>query len=350
MTSLHTDLSLEQAGVERLIGASAAMRQVMQQISRIAAEGVDVLLSGEPGTGRETIARSIHAESRWSAGPFITVDCAKNPPQDLEELLFATSGRGNQAGIERRALERVRQSGRLYQSRGGTLFLQNVIDLPARAQLRLARVLRDREVLVMDGGMRVDLDHRVITAGDVALDAAVQDGRLLADLHKRLSAYRLDVPPLRDRREDIPELAGHLVGVLCARAGIPGKQLTDAAKSMLAALPWRGNGKELRKLLEGLISRVPGQAIGLDDVLANVRLDGHATWFAVGGSLREARARFESEYIAAVLAQHRGRIPEAAKTLGIQRSNLYRKLRRLKVRPKPHHHASGIVPAARTDP
>lgn len=307
------------------------MRQVMEQVSRAAAQSVHVLVSGEVGTGRETIAREIHARSRSSAGPFVKVDCAKNSPQELEGVLFATPGLGYQVGAERRSLERVRPPAHLYQSRGGTLFLQNVIDLPAKIQLRLARVLRDREVVVMDVGTRVELDHRVITAGDASLDAAAHDGRIVPDLHKRLSAFRLDVPPLRDRREDIPELAAHLVSILCARVGIPCKQLSDGARSMLAALPWRGNAKELRKLMEVLTSRVAGSTIGLDDVLRNVKLDGLAAWFAVGGSLREARARFESDYIAAILAQHHGRIPEAAKTLGIQRSNLYRKLRRLKV-------------------
>jgi DNA-binding NtrC family response regulator len=314
-----------------VIGLSAAMRQVMEQVSRAAAQSVNVLVSGEVGTGRETIAREIHARSRSSTGPFVKVDCAKNSAQELEGVLFATPGVGYPAGAERRSFERVRPPGHLYQSRGGTLFLQNVIDLPSKTQLRLARVLRDREVVIMDVGTRVELDHRVITAGDGSLDAAVQDGRILPDLHRRLSAFRLDVPPLRDRREDIPELAAYLVSILCARTGIPCKQLGDGAKSILAALPWHGNAKELRKLLEVLTTRVPGSTIGLDDVLRNVKLDSQAALFAVVGSLRDARARFESEYIAAVLAQHHGRIPEAAKTLGIQRSNLYRKLRQLKV-------------------
>jgi two-component system, NtrC family, nitrogen regulation response regulator NtrX len=314
-----------------VIGASAAMRQVMEQVSCAAAQSLHVLVRGEVGTGRETIAREIHVRSRSSGGPFVKVDCAENSPEELERMLFASPGLPSQVGAERRSLERVRPPAQIYQSRGGTLFLQNVIDLPARIQLRLARVLRDREVVLMDTGTRVELDHRVITAGDASLDAAVHDGRILPDLHKRLCAFRLDVPPLRERREDIPELAAHVVSMLCARAGIPCKQLSDGARSMLAALPWRGNAKELRKLLETLTPGVTGSTIGLEDVLRNVKLDGQAAWFAVGGSLREARTRFESEYIAAVLAQHHGRIPEAAKTLGIQRSNLYRKLRRLKV-------------------
>lgn len=310
---------------EHLITASAAMRFVLQEIARAAERSVHVLLSGEQGTGRETLARAIHARTRQGHGPFVAVDCAKYSPQDLEAILFGTSGLGT-------SIERVRRNAQLFLSKGGTLFLQNAVDLPARLQTRLLRVLRDGEVILMNEGMRVELDHRVITAGDASFDAAVKDGRMLPDLYKRLSGMRVDVPALRQRREDIPELAAHMLNQLCTRENLPAKQLSDAAKSMLAALPWRGNGEELRRLLEVLIMRASSATISLDDVLANVRLDGQATWFAVGGSLREARAQFEIEYITAVVAHHHGRIPEAAKTLGIQRSNLYRKMRNLRVR------------------
>ncbi len=318
---------------ERLIAVSPAMRFVRQEITRAAERLVHVLLSGEPGTGRQIIARTIHAHSTLKEGPFVVVDCARRAPNDLEGQLFATGG--NRAGVERRSLERVRKSALLLQSKGGTLFLQSVADLPARLQMRLIRVLRDGEVVIMDDGTRVELNHRIITSADRSLDSAVHDGRMLPDLHKRLCEFRVDVPALRDRREDIPELAVHLVTEFCTRANLPIKQLNETAQSMLAALPWRGNGNELSRLLEVLVTRTPSPTITLDDVLANVRLDGQATWFAMGGTLREARARFESEYIAAVVAQHQGRIPEAAKTLGIQRSNLYRKMRHLRVRPNP---------------
>jgi two-component system nitrogen regulation response regulator NtrX len=318
---------------EQLIAASAAMRFVVQEITRAAERPVHVLLSGEAGTGRQIIARAIHAHSKFNEGRFVIVDCARRAPADLEAQLFATSG--NRSGVERRSLERVRRSAQLLESKGGTLFLQNVADLPARIQMRLIRVLRDGEVVLMDDGTRVELEHRIITAADRSLDSAVQDGRMLADLHKRLCEFRVDVPALRDRREDIPDLATHLVRHLCERVHIPVKQLSPAAKSMLAALPWRGNGDELNRLLEVLVTRTTTHTIDLDDVLSNVRLDGQATWFGVNGTLREARARFESEYIAAVVAHHNGRIPEAAKTLGIQRSNLYRKMRHLRVRPNP---------------
>lgn len=319
---------------ERLIGASAAMRHVLGEIASAAGRAAHVLLSGEPGTGRQLVARAIHAQSRFRGGPFVAVDCAKSSPQDLEAQLFATTV--TYAGAERRGLERVKRPARLLESRGGTLFLQNIVDLPTRLQSRLVRVLRDGEVHVMDDTGPVELDLRVIASADPSFDAAVREGDLLPDLHKRLSGVRLDLPPLRDRREDIPELADYFVSQACERARQARKQISASAKSLLAALPWHGNGSELRRVLESLVPRVSAATIELDDVLAVVKLDGQVSWLAGGGgSLREARARFETEYIVSVMAQHHGRIPDAARALGIQRSNLYRKLRNLKLQTKP---------------
>jgi two-component system, NtrC family, nitrogen regulation response regulator NtrX len=319
---------------EAFFGASAAICHVMELVTAAAAADINVLVSGEPGTGREMIARAIHARSDHAHAPFVAVDCSEYPPHDLETEVFglpvaASPGRK----VERRALERVRRTGRLYKAIGGTLFLEHVMELPARAQARLSRVLRDREAVVQDEGEHVQVDVRAITAADSRFDTAVADGRIEADLHKRLSAFRIEVPPLRHRKDDIPPLAVHLVNSICHRAHVPCKILSQPAQILLAALPWRGNAPELRSLLEGLVMRVPGETIGLEDVLANVQLDGRAGRFVAGGSLREARERFEREYIAAVLEQYRGRIPDAARTLGIQRTNLYRKLKRLDLRP-----------------
>jgi two-component system nitrogen regulation response regulator NtrX len=333
---LSDQYSSEVAEREPMIAISPAMRRVLEQVQRAIEQTGHILISGELGSGRETVARAIHEGS--SEGQFVRVDCAGIPPNDLEKLLFGTAGHSSDAGVERRSLERVRREGALYQSCGGTLFLQNVADLSARTQGRLTRALRDGEMVIMDEGRCVQLDCRVMTAGDMSLDVAATDGRLLPDLHKRLCGFRVDVPPLRERREDIPALALHFVRLLCERANMPCKELTGPAQSMLAALPWkRGNSTELCSLLENLVLRTTAPTIGLEDVLSMVQLEAQAAWFPVGFSLRDARARFEREYIAAVLAQHHGRVPDAARTLGIQRSNLYRKMRHLNVPPKKRH-------------
>jgi len=152
------------------------------------------------------------------------------------------------------------------------------------------------------------------------------------DLFRRLSVIRIDMPALRNRHEDIPALANHFVREICAGRRVGAKTLSRAALSLIAALPWRGNANELRTLLEGAVaSLADGRGIGIEDVLAHVRLDGGSVVFANGGTLRQARARFEREYITATLEQHHGRITDAAKSLGIQRTNLYRKMRSLRV-------------------
>jgi DNA-binding NtrC family response regulator len=269
-----------------------------------------------------------------SERPFIKLDCSSS--QDLELELFGVREPNGDAAA--RSLERVSRTSYMYQARGGTLFIQNVAALPARAQTRFARVLRDGEAALVEDGQATDIDLRVITAGEPSLEAATAEGDMREDLFKRLAAFRLNVPPLRERREDIPALAVHFVALLCERANVPCKELTDSAQHMLAALPWkRGNTTELCSLLENLVLRTAAPSIGLDDVLSVVQLEAQAAWFPVGFSLRDARSRFEREYIAAVLAQHHGRVPDAARTLGIQRSNLYRKMRHLNVPPKKKH-------------
>jgi len=193
-----------------------------------------------------------------------------------------------------------------------------------------------REVFVDDGRDPVAMDIRPIAAVDSSIQTALEEGRLRPDLHERLSLIRVDVPALRQRREDIPVLATYFLKELCKASSKPMKTLTRPALTLLAALPWRGNALELRALLERLILLAPGGLIRLEDVLAHTQLEGSVSPTGLDATLRQARAKFERDYIAAVLQQHRGRIADAARVLGIQRTNLYRKMRRLNLmRPKP---------------
>jgi two-component system nitrogen regulation response regulator NtrX len=231
-----------------------------------------------------------------------------------------------------RGLERVSRQGRLYAALGGTLYLQNIAEAPTRVQARLARVLRDREAILVEKGESISLDVRPMAGVDPAFDSAVQEGRVRDDLFRRLSVIRIDMPPLRNRREDIPALANYFLRDICASLRVPPKTLSRPALSLIAALPWRGNAVELRTLLEAVVTGLQGgRGIGLEDVLPHVRLDGGSVVFSRGGTLKQARARFEREFIASTLEQHHGRISDAAKALGIQRTNLYRKMRSLRV-------------------
>jgi two-component system nitrogen regulation response regulator NtrX len=173
---------------------------------------------------------------------------------------------------------------------------------------------------------------------DGSLDSAVQEGRVRDDLFRRLSVIRIEIPPLRNRREDIPSLANYFLREICAIQKVPPKTLSRPALALLSALPWRGNATELRALLEAVARGVQGgKNIGLEDLLQHLKLDGGpAAMSWSGGTLKQARARFERDYIATVLEQHHGRVSDAARALGIQRTNLYRKMRSLRIRKDAH--------------
>jgi two-component system nitrogen regulation response regulator NtrX len=193
-------------------------------------------------------------------------------------------------------------------------------------------VLRDGEVVVSEAGGSetvTALRLRAVASIDPPCDGQ-PDQRVTPELARRLPR-RITTPPLRDRREDIPGLARHLLQLQCAALGLPQKSASRYAIAVLAALPWRGNLHEMRGVVGALILKVPGQLIRLSDVLSAVRLDGTAAAFAGAGTLKQARERFERDYVAAILRQHHGRIADAAKALGVQRTNLYRKVRRLAV-------------------
>lgn len=314
-----------------LVSSSPAMRRVLDEVDRIAGTAGHVLVSGEPGTGRERVAREIHRRSAASERPFVRVVCSPDSLDALEQELFGCRTTRSSDRQERRALERIEASSLLHTAAGGTIFLTNLLVIPASVQDRLARVLRDGDAMLLQQKSRIKLNVRVVAAVELDYDDAVREGRVREDLHRVLSENRIEVPPLRIRREDIVQLAALFVEEWCRRDQVRVKQLTDAAQQLLYALPWHGNALELRHLAKALVQSVRSDIIDLADVLSAVQIDGWAKPYEIAGTLRQARARFEREYIVAVLAHHHGRVPQAAKTLGIQRPNLYRKLRRLKV-------------------
>jgi DNA-binding NtrC family response regulator len=308
---------------------SPALRDFATLIALAATMRDGVLVRGDEGTGREIVGRAIHG-TQSTGGAFVKVDCAAYEGDQLDAELFGPVPRP--AADPAPGLQRVSRGSRLYAAHRGTLYLQNVAEAPSRTQARLARVLRDREAILVETGETVDLDVRPMAGVNTQFDHAVEEGRVREDLFRRLSVVRIDMPPLRSRREDIPALANYFLREVCAQQCVPPKTLSRAALSLVAALPWRGNAAELRALIESVVTSLAGgRGIGLDDVLAHVRLDGGSAVFPHGGTLRQARSRFEREYIASVLEQHHGRVSDAAKALGIQRTNLYRKIRALRV-------------------
>jgi two-component system nitrogen regulation response regulator NtrX len=290
-----------------------------------------VILYGEPSTGRQLAARAIHARSPRGSSPFVVVDCRAASVEDLDVQLFGLPADRPSNGTARRTVERLAPTGAVYQARGGTLFLGDVIEAPSRVQLKLARLIRDCEAVLPDNRTVVDVDVRPIASLEGNPEAALGDGRLRRDLYERLAHNRIEMPPFRRRREDIPVLVGFFARRVDDLAGSTTPRFTRSALALLSALPWPGNGRELRTVLEALLRRSDRSVIGLDDVLEHVHVSGSAMRVDPDGTLREAKMRFERDWIAATLIKHQGRVGDAARALGIQRTNLYRKVRQLKV-------------------
>jgi two-component system, NtrC family, nitrogen regulation response regulator NtrX len=328
---------------------SKAMCDAITGLRSAVASGGSVLLQGEPGAGHDTFARAIHVAASGeyhgfvedvlhtdigvaTARPMVVVDCSRT--SEVEVRLFGPDRPDHRGdGTDNGALERVEAGSDLHRAAEGTLLLRHVPDLPRRVQARLARVLTDGEVSIVsptDQTGSIPLRFKVLATIETSdEDAKV---RVLGELLARLSGTVIDVPALRDRREEIPQLTRAFLADACQALGIPAKTISQQATELLAALQWRGNIDELKQLVGSLAANVPERTVRLSDVLARVKLDGQTSLFLYGGTLREARERFERDYVAQVLEQHNGRMTEAAKALGIQRTNLYRKVRQLSVR------------------
>jgi DNA-binding NtrC family response regulator len=314
-----------------IVARSLAMRRALEAVAHAAGGQAGVLMCGERGSGRAMLAREIHDRSVGPDAPFVRVNCSEGPGDELEMVIFGTVDPAHGEATDRRRVERVTTDGALVSARGGTLYLAHVAEAPERVQARLARVLRDAEVIVGVSRRAVPLDLRPIASAAPGWDGSVAEGGVRDDLARRVASSRVDVPPLRDRRDDLPLLAACLLDQACRGQNIALKSIDPAAMSLLAALPWRGNGPELAAVLGALSRLAPGPVIKIEHVLSSVTLDGAARKLPPSGTLRDARVRFEHDYITMVIEQHHGRIPDAARALGLQRTNLYRKMRLLKI-------------------
>lgn len=302
-----------------LMGASAAIREARGRLEQPGT--APLLVIAEDGLDAAAIARYVHDRTR-AGQPFVHVDCATAGTDAPDRVLFGVRAR---AAAE---LETVGAGAALLAARRGTLFLDHIGDLPAVLQRRLARALRDGEVRVA-GRDRVTLDARIVAAASPALPGDARDGRFRSDLLRRFGPSPVTVPSLVARPADLPVIVSRVAADLRRDSGREVPAFTPAALTMLAALPWTGNLDELRDMLARVLARVDGSLVRQEDLVPAVPLDGLVRRVAPAVSLREARRRFEREYIASVLEQHGWRMSEAARTLGIERANLYRKTREL---------------------
>ena len=308
-----------------LIGDGPAMQQVRALISRVAPTEARVLITGESGTGKELVAAAIHAESRRRARAFVTVNCAAIPRDLVESEMF-----GHERGAFTGATER--RLGRFELAHGGTLFLDEVGDLSQEAQAKLLRTLETGELQRIGAETATRIDARVVAATNRQLDEAVHHGSFREDLFFRLNVFPIELPPLRQRLEDLPALVSHLAERIRPRHAV---SFTDAALQALAAYSWPGNVRELANLVERL-SILSGPVIDASAVRQVLR-GGSASVPAtppsplLGRSLTEALDEFERGLIAAAVAQAQGNMAEAARILQTDRANLYRRMRRLGV-------------------
>jgi two-component system nitrogen regulation response regulator NtrX len=315
-----------------MVGESYVMAQLREQVAMAAPTNGRVLIYGENGTGKELVARTIHGLSRRRGGPFVEVNCAAIPEELIESELFGhIKGSFTGAVSDRR--------GKFELADGGTLFLDEIADMSLKTQAKVLRALQEQVVEPVGGASGVRVDVRVLAATNKDLTTEIRAQRFREDLYFRLNVIPIFVPPLRDRSDDVPRLAEHFMSELAQEYGRRRKVLDPAALATLQRYRWPGNVREMRNVLERLMIMVPGDTIGASDLSF---LDGAAPVDEITAGLalplHEARERFERDYILRALAAQQGNISRTADALGVERSNLYRKMR-----------AFGIAPARRVD-
>ena len=311
---------------DQLNGGSVAINTVRATLKRVSPTGSRVLITGPAGVGKEIAARMIHAWSPRAAAPFIVVSSAMMSPDRVEEELFGTESDG------------IGRPGLLEQAHGGTLFLDEIADMPLTTQAKMLRVLTDQSYQRVGGNRPVKVDVRVLSATSRNLSEEIAAGRFREDLYYRLNVVPVRMPPLRERREDIPELANHFIARFAAERRIPTPALSDEAMAALQAHDWPGNVRQLRNIIERTIILAPGDRVSCIevDLLPSEIMDNQgavglsaATISIMGSPLREARESFEREYLKIQIRRFSGNISRTASFIGMERSALHRKLKAL---------------------
>jgi len=304
---------------DTLIGSSPAMNRVREMIERVAAATASVLITGETGTGKELVARRIHALSDRARGPFVAINCSALTESLAESEIFGHE-KGAFTGADRRRI------GRFELANKGTLFLDEVADLSAGLQVKLLRVLQERAFERVGGTATVSVDVRILAATNRELETAIREERFRADLYYRLNVVRIDVPPLRERREDIPALAAVFLARYDRRSTEEAATIAPEALAALSAHGWRGNVRELENVIHRATILARDGVIGVDDVAPEMAESPLGS--ASAADLRSVLARVERDLIARALREHRGNLTAAGRALGIERNLLRYKLRK----------------------
>lgn len=324
------DLKSRSIQASRIAGKSAIVSQLRQTIERVAPTNARVLVTGAPGSGKELVARTIHAMSTRSNAPFIVINAATITPDNMEAELFGVeSGEG-----------RERRVGALEEAHGGTLYIDEIADMPRETQNRILRVLVEQNFQRVGGSTRVHVDVRIISSSSRDLQFEIAENRLRQDLFHRLSVVPIRVPSLAERREDVPELITFFMDQISAATGLAKRRIGDDAMAVLQSHDWPGNVRQLRNNVERLMILAIGDAdeeITAEMLPSEIGALVPTTPNGAGGErlmsmpLREAREIFEREYLMAQIARFSGNISRTAEFIGMERSALHRKLKSLGV-------------------
>ena len=329
----HLDLREEndrlRARVEKhgeIVGRSGAVRSLVDQIARVAGTAARVLITGENGTGKELVARAVHAQSTRAKGPFIEVNCAAIPSELIESELFGHMKGSFTGAVQDRA-------GKFEQADGGTIFLDEIGDMSLAAQAKVLRVLQEGEVTRIGGQKTRKVDVRVLAATNKRLEEEIPAGRFREDLFYRLNVVPIVVPPLRERRDDIPMLVQHFVQMLATDGSAPLKSVESAALERLSVHDWPGNIRELRNTVERLLILARGPRVTAEDVdrLIGARAsDGHTGLGRLEQyeTYEQFKLAAERAFLLVKLRQFDWNVAETSRVLDMPRSNLYKKIER----------------------
>ncbi|MBN2687434.1 MAG: sigma-54-dependent Fis family transcriptional regulator [Deltaproteobacteria bacterium] len=308
-----------------LTGKSKSIAELKEMIQIIAPTNAWILIMGENGTGKELVARSLHRLSKRSNMPFVEVNCAAIPEELIESELF-----GHEKGSFTGATQKKR--GKFDLANGGTLFLDEVADMSLKAQAKILRILQEKKFERVGGTRYIETDVRVLAATNKDLEKEMEEGRFRQDLYYRLHVIPLVVPPLRDRKEDIPYLVEPFLKEFSEKEGIPIKQISDEALKLFMNHDWPGNVRELKNIIERLVIMTPSVIIQEEDIPPMIKKNGGDGEPSDGDlqqtdTFREAKEEFEKHFIIQKLQENEWNISKTAKAIGIERSNLHRKIR-----------------------
>ena len=310
-------------GKHEIVWAGEVMKKLMAQVERVAASESRVCILGETGTGKELVARTLHDRSPRASGPFVTLNCAAVPAELIESELF-----GHEKGSFTGAA--ARHVGKFEQAEHGTIFLDEIGDMPLPMQAKLLRVLEEGEIERIGGDKPIRVDVRVLVATHRDLETLVREGKFRQDLFHRVYVFPLALPPLRERREDIPKLVEHFARQVCAQNNWKPIPFTPEAIDALAAYAWPGNVRELRNVVERLMLLANDVGVTEETVQAALPASTHQTPTVHGsGPLADRVQTFERETILAELKRSNYHMTNAAKSLGLERSHLYKKMEQL---------------------